>query len=167
MFRHSRALALICGLAVISGVVAQAPPTDLTAPPEIPRAIRDRLPEPGRVETVAPMPVPAQLPAPPATAPPAQPSPAPSNADEGPKRETPGPSEPMFLSQPEETKRFPLEASWENGLWFETTNKQFRIHVGGNAQVDSTWLIGPHGVFAIPSGGQNGVENSSAIFLRR
>jgi phosphate-selective porin OprO/OprP len=59
-----------------------------------------------------------------------------------------------------------LEASWENGLWFRAADA-FRIHVGGNAQVDSTWLIGPKGLFAIPGGGMNGVENASATFLRR
>jgi phosphate-selective porin OprO/OprP len=41
------------------------------------------------------------------------------------------------------------------------------VHVGGNAQVDSTWLIGPHGVFAIPGGGSNGTENDAATFVRR
>jgi phosphate-selective porin OprO/OprP len=65
------------------------------------------------------------------------------------------------------SRRSPLEASWEDGLWFESSDKQFRIHVGGNGQWDSNWLIGPHSVFALPGGGTNGTENDSATFLRR
>src|SRR4029079_7422347 len=38
---------------------------------------------------------------------------------------------------------------------------------GGNAQVDSTWLIGPKGAFLTPSGGISGIGNASATFLRR
>jgi phosphate-selective porin OprO/OprP len=64
-------------------------------------------------------------------------------------------------------RRFPLEAFWNNGLWFVAPDDQFRVHVGGNAQVDSNWLIGPNGVFALPGGGANGVDNSAAVFLRR
>jgi phosphate-selective porin OprO/OprP len=62
---------------------------------------------------------------------------------------------------------FHLEAAWEYGLHLESEDGQFHIHVGGNAQIDATWLIGPHGVFAIPGGGMNGVENASALELRR
>ena len=54
------------------------------------------------------------------------------------------------LPQPAEPERRPLEASWDHGLWFESADKQFRVHVGGNAQVDSTWLIGPNGVVRHP-----------------
>src|SRR6266540_412791 len=64
-------------------------------------------------------------------------------------------------------RRFQLEASWDNGLHFDSNDDQFHIHVGGNGQLDSTWLIGPHSAFAIPGGGMNGVENSSATFVRR
>lgn len=63
--------------------------------------------------------------------------------------------------------RFHLEASWDNGFRLESEDQQFHVHIGGNAQVDSTWLIGPNSVFAIPGGGDNGVENASATFLRR
>jgi len=69
-------------------------------------------------------------------------------------------------SDPEKSK-YRLEANWNNGLQFTSSDEQFRIHVGGNAQIDSTWLIGPKSAFAIPSGGTNGVENSSATFIRR
>src|SRR5262245_41985365 len=64
-------------------------------------------------------------------------------------------------------RRFPLEAVWDNGLFLESHDRQFRIHVGGNAQWDSTWLIGPQSVFAIPGGAQNGAANAAATFLRR
>jgi phosphate-selective porin OprO and OprP len=68
---------------------------------------------------------------------------------------------------PSPKRTFHLEASWDNGLVLESDDEQFHVHVGGNAQVDSTWLIGPKGVFAIPGGGQNGVENAAATLLRR
>jgi phosphate-selective porin OprO/OprP len=60
-----------------------------------------------------------------------------------------------------------LEATWDNGLVLQSDDNAFHIHVGGNAQLDSTWLIGPVGVFAIPGGGMNGVENAAGLFLRR
>src|SRR5262249_11565270 len=64
-------------------------------------------------------------------------------------------------------KGFRLKATWDNGLWLDSPDDQFHIHVGGNSQIDTTWLIGPHGVFAIPGGGMNGVENAAATMLRR
>src|SRR5262245_48174875 len=67
---------------------------------------------------------------------------------------------PASSEQPAEGKersRFHLEASWDNGLRFASADDQFHVHVGGNAQVDSAWLIGPKGVFAVPGGGMNGV----------
>src|SRR5262245_21104152 len=73
-----------------------------------------------------------------------------------------------FLPPAEEpSKKFSLETFWNNQLRFESENKQFSIHIGGNFQVDSTWLIGPDSVFALPGGGMNGVDGASAIFLRR
>src|SRR5215471_8185367 len=68
---------------------------------------------------------------------------------------------------PPKKQRFHLEAGWENGLHLDSEDEQFHLHIGGNAQVDSTWLIAPHGAFAIPGGGMNGVENASATFIRR
>jgi len=72
-----------------------------------------------------------------------------------------------MMDCPPPKKRFTLEAVWDNQLRFETQDKQFSIHVGGNAQIDTTWLIGPHGVFELPGGGTNGVENAAATYLRR
>jgi len=73
--------------------------------------------------------------------------------------EAPAPSPPK--------QRFHLEAGWDNGLHLDSEDDRFHLHVGGNAQVDSIWLIGPKGAFAIPGGGMNGVENASATFVRR
>jgi Phosphate-selective porin O and P len=76
--------------------------------------------------------------------------------------------EPIALPMPEaNSRRMPLDVFWDNGLRFESKDDQFHVHVGGTLQVDSTWLIGPSSVFALPSGGANGVGNASATFLRR
>jgi phosphate-selective porin OprO and OprP len=64
-------------------------------------------------------------------------------------------------------RRVPLSVFWDDGLRFESSNDQFHLHVGGTIQVDSTWLIGPSSVFALPGGGPNGIGNASATFLRR
>src|SRR5205085_12050078 len=64
-------------------------------------------------------------------------------------------------------RRVPLEASWDNGLRLESADDQFQLHVGGIAQVDTVWLIGPQSVFALPGGGSNGVGNAQATQLRR
>lgn len=64
-------------------------------------------------------------------------------------------------------RRITLEPYWDHGLWFISPDQELRLHIGGSAQIDSTWLIGPNGVFAIPSGGMNGEENASATFIRR
>jgi phosphate-selective porin OprO/OprP len=60
-----------------------------------------------------------------------------------------------------------LQASWQNGLRFSSSDNQCHIHVGGLAQIDSTWLIGPKSVFLLPGGEMNGLENASATQLRR
>jgi phosphate-selective porin OprO/OprP len=64
-------------------------------------------------------------------------------------------------------RRFVLEASWYNGLRFDSNDGLFHLHVGGNAQIDSTWLIAPKSLFFLPNGSANGVENDSATLLRR
>src|SRR5205807_8964439 len=43
----------------------------------------------------------------------------------------------------------------------------FHLHVGGNAQIDSTWLIAPNAAFALPNGSTSGIGGASATFLRR
>jgi phosphate-selective porin OprO/OprP len=60
-----------------------------------------------------------------------------------------------------------LQATWQDGLWFHSPGGNFRLHVGGNAQWDSTWLIAPDSVFAVPGGGANGTENAPATLIRR
>jgi phosphate-selective porin OprO/OprP len=81
----------------------------------------------------------------------------------------PAPSVAAPVTAPVEKQKtnFSLDASWNNGLLISSADDEFRIHVGGNAQVDTVWLMGPAGAFALPGGGQNGVENSSAALLRR
>jgi phosphate-selective porin OprO and OprP len=60
-----------------------------------------------------------------------------------------------------------LQASWQNGVRLSSSDDQFHVHLGGLAQLDSTWLIGPHSVFLLPGDQMNGVGNSSATQLRR
>lgn len=64
-------------------------------------------------------------------------------------------------------RRFALDAFWDNGLRFESKDDQFHLHIGGSAQIDSTWLIGPQSVFLLPNGSDNGINNAAATFLRR
>ena len=66
-----------------------------------------------------------------------------------------------------EHRRFPLEASWDNGLRFESPDDRFSLHVGGVGQIDTVWLIGPQSVFAVAGGGMNGVGNAEATLIRR
>ncbi len=66
-----------------------------------------------------------------------------------------------------DSRRTPLAVFWDNGLRFESENEQFHLHLGGSAQIDSTWLIGPQSVFLLPNGSSNGVGNAAATFLRR
>lgn len=61
-----------------------------------------------------------------------------------------------------------LMGSWTNGLRFRSGDGAFNIHVGGNAQIDSTWLIGPNSAFSLPNnGGLSGIGGAAASFLRR
>jgi phosphate-selective porin OprO/OprP len=64
-------------------------------------------------------------------------------------------------------QRFGLNASWENGLYFISDDNQFRLHVGGNAQIDSVWFMPPKSAYALPGGAPNGIDNANAMFLRR
>jgi phosphate-selective porin OprO/OprP len=64
-------------------------------------------------------------------------------------------------------RRVSLQASWDNGLVFESDNKQFSLHIGGIGQIDNVYLIGPQSVFTTPGGGSNGVGNAEATLLRR
>jgi phosphate-selective porin OprO/OprP len=60
-----------------------------------------------------------------------------------------------------------FDATWDNGLFLTSEDKQFRFHAGGVGQIDSVWLIGPKGNFVAPGGSTSGVGNSSATQLRR
>jgi phosphate-selective porin OprO/OprP len=68
---------------------------------------------------------------------------------------------------PQPRQRVPLEASWDYGLRFESPDGRVNLHLGGLAQIDSAWLIGPHSEFAAPGGASNGVGNAQATFIRR
>jgi phosphate-selective porin OprO/OprP len=73
----------------------------------------------------------------------------------------------LAATQDPEKRRVPLSVFWEDGLRFQSADEQFHLHLGGTIQIDSTWLIGPSSVFALPNGGANGLGNASATFLRR
>jgi phosphate-selective porin OprO/OprP len=61
-----------------------------------------------------------------------------------------------------------MMTSWTDGLRFQSLDNAFHVHVGGNAQIDSTWLIAPHSAFDLPNnGGTSGVGGAQATFLRR
>src|SRR5262249_40829962 len=80
----------------------------------------------------------------------------------------PGPDATVPCEATPEQRRFDLIASWADGLRFRSADDAFHLHVGGNAQVDSTWLIGPQGAFALPNnGGTSGIGNAAGTFLRR
>jgi phosphate-selective porin OprO/OprP len=64
-------------------------------------------------------------------------------------------------------RRFPLQASWADGLQFESEDHAFRVHVGGVGMLDTVFLIGPQSVFAGEKGASNGVGNAEATELRR
>jgi phosphate-selective porin OprO/OprP len=68
---------------------------------------------------------------------------------------------------PPQDRRFPLQASWDNGLRLESDDKQFSLHVGGVGQIDTVFLIGPHSLFNSPGDGTSGVGNDQAWLLRR
>lgn len=62
---------------------------------------------------------------------------------------------------------FPLQATWDNGLRFQSDDGAFSLHVGGIGMVDTVWLVGPQSVFAGPGGAANGVGNAQAGLIRR
>lgn len=68
---------------------------------------------------------------------------------------------------PASDERIKLESYWDKGYHLESSDKNFRLHIGGTGQIDSTWLIGPTGAFAVAGGAPSGIGNSSATFLRR
>jgi phosphate-selective porin OprO/OprP len=87
---------------------------------------------------------------------------------EGPWFSPGGEAVPAPTPEPEpKPRRFPLEASWQDGLVFQSEDEQFRLHVGGIGMIDTVWLIGPQSVFAASGGGSNGVGNAQATLLRR
>jgi len=85
-----------------------------------------------------------------------------------PAQEQPDATPAAVVNVPETPKRsYGLLSSWTDGLRFKSDDDAFRVHVGGNAQIDSTWLIGPQSAFLLPNGSTSGIGNASATFLRR
>jgi phosphate-selective porin OprO/OprP len=68
---------------------------------------------------------------------------------------------------PGDPRRFPLDASWADGLQIDSPDKQFHFHFGGVGQIDSVWFIGPPSAFNAPGGAASTVGNASATLLRR
>lgn len=66
-----------------------------------------------------------------------------------------------------EPGRIPLMPYWDYGLRLISDDEQFNLHVGGNLQWDSCWLVGPLGVLGAPASNAGSTTNSSASILRR
>jgi phosphate-selective porin OprO/OprP len=45
-----------------------------------------------------------------------------------------------------------MKARWDHGLWVETADRAFRVHVGGRAQYDMVWMTAPDSVMFGPGG---------------
>ncbi len=72
--------------------------------------------------------------------------------------------------------KFPLQSYWDNQLWFETPNKEWRFHVGGRFQFEPIWWAQPQSLkgaapgnggvpAARPSGGVGVLDDG--VFFRR
>ncbi|MBX7104441.1 MAG: OprO/OprP family phosphate-selective porin [Gemmataceae bacterium] len=68
---------------------------------------------------------------------------------------------------PTTPNRVGLESYWENGYHLASSDGQFRLHIGGNAQLATTWLIGPDSAFVGSNGQTSGIGNSQGTFFRR
>ena len=67
----------------------------------------------------------------------------------------------------QEKNRIPLYPHWDHGLKFISEDEQFSLHVGGNAQWDSVWLVGSDSVLGAPSSNATSTTNSAVSQLRR
>src|SRR5262245_39141661 len=153
LFRHVQWLTTLAAVGLgVSAANAQPPLTD-PVPPAVPAPSGpDRL---QRLMSSPLEPVPV-LPGPSVP-------PAPVTAAHGPRE---GGAQPVGPWQEERT--YGLAVGWLDGLRFHSADDAFHLHVGGNAQIDSTWLIAPHSAFDLPNnGGTSGIGGASATFLRR
>ena len=57
--------------------------------------------------------------------------------------------------------RFPLSSYWDNGLWFETPNKEWRFHVGGRVMFQPVWWAQPNNLTG-PAPGNGGLPAARA-----
>jgi phosphate-selective porin OprO/OprP len=63
--------------------------------------------------------------------------------------------------------RIPLFPYWDHGLRFSSEDEQFNLHLGGNVQWDSVWLLGSDDVLGAPSSNATSTTNSGASLPRR
>ncbi|MBY0525270.1 MAG: hypothetical protein K2R98_17820 [Gemmataceae bacterium] len=62
-------------------------------------------------------------------------------------------------------KDLKMNASWRNGLWLETADKAFKVHVGGRTQYDTVWMTADRQVqFGTPNG--TGLIDDAVNFRR-
>src|SRR5262245_42836032 len=64
------------------------------------------------------------------------------------------------------SNRLPLNAWWDYGLKLASPDENFQLHVGGNLQWDSVWLIGPQSLLTAGNNA-NSTGNSGASLIRR
>ncbi len=76
------------------------------------------------------------------------------------------PSEACFSCN-DGSHRLPLMPYWDHGLHLISWDEQFNLHIGGNAQWDSVWLVGPMGVLGQPASNATSTTNSAASLPRR
>jgi phosphate-selective porin OprO/OprP len=55
---------------------------------------------------------------------------------------------------------FPLQSTWDNGLYFQTPNKEWRFHVGGRFQFEPIWWNQPT-LLRGPAPGNGGLPNAA------
>jgi phosphate-selective porin OprO/OprP len=79
----------------------------------------------------------------------------------------PASTAPTESNSPEAQQPIRFDATWDNGLFLTSDDKQFRFHAGGRGQIDSVWLVGPQGNFVAPGGSTSGVGNAAATQIRR
>ena len=64
----------------------------------------------------------------------------------------PGPPPPTGDVKPPAPPAPKFEATWNNGLFFHTANKEFSAHVGGVVHLDSAWYAAPNSLQTFPGG---------------
>jgi len=60
-------------------------------------------------------------------------------------------------------KDLALKTVWNHGLWAESADKSFRVHVGGRAQFDTIWMDGDRSVEFGSPGGTEQIRDAAAF----